>query len=534
MREEKRTDAGHDARHPRSSLTPVQRRRRRRRADLRRRRAAVLAVILAAGAVVALVERNSSAPAYHVPIPRPRKDVRPSDGKGVRTRGNVKPRTLAPVASPTWRVAWASAMAWAEPGLIASDTTVRELAEVPLGGSAVRVRISNQFGDAPLVIGAATVALSSSGGGIVPSTLTRLAFNGFPATVVPVGQVLYSDPVSFGVAGGQTLDVSIYVRDPDLVTLHPYGNLGAVSFYTANGGGNQVDSVAGSAFPYSSEWPRFVDAVDVLERHGKGSIVVIGDSITDGFNSTLRWTDVLQKRIDRLPLAARRAVINEGITANALSPLPDDDSRTGGGSAGLSRLQLDAFAQPGVSYVVLFLGTNDLFFGDSAGHVIAAMRAAIERAHRAGAKIIGVTLLPREGSERWDPRQYPDHQPYLEQVDRWILTSHAFDGVLNLAAAVADVYDGQCNPIAMFPPYNSGDDLHPNAAGETAMANAVDTMLFGLPQAPRVPPVVSATLTDSRLCRLARHRPRQRTRRPRIAHARGSRARRAPVGSSSS
>jgi lysophospholipase L1-like esterase len=104
-------------------------------------------------------------------------------------------------------------------------------------------------------------------------------------------------------------------------------------------------------------------------------------------------------------------------------------------------------------------------------------------------------LLPRAGSERWDPTQYPEHQPYLEAVDRWIRTARAFDGVLNLARAVADVDDGQCEPSALFGPYDSGDHLHPNAAGQTAMANAVNTRLLGLPEAPRLPPMIAVTPT---------------------------------------
>jgi lysophospholipase L1-like esterase len=485
---EDKSHARRRGRTPVGSYTIAQRRRRRRRSAIWRRRGVLLAglaLLMLAGVV--LVNPHSSAPARHARVSGSEVGVSRS---GRRSRVSAgKPSVRA------WRVAWGSPMAWAQPGVVASDTTVRELATVPLGGRAVRVRISNLFGDASLVVGAGTVALSSGGAGIVASTLKRLAFRGRRSITIPVGRVAYSDAVPLIVAGGQTLSVSVYVRGPDLVTLHRYGNLGPVSFFTGNGGGNQVDSVPGTAFPYSSEYPRWVDAVDVLERRGEGSIVVVGDSITDGYNSTLRWTDLLQKRIDRLPAAQRRAVINEGITANALSPSPGDDSKTGGGHAGLSRLQTDALGQPGVSYLVLFLGTNDLFFGDSAEQVISAMRSTIARAHRAGIKIIGVTLLPREDSERWDPLQYPDHQPYLEQIDHWILTSHAFDGVLDLAHAVADVYDGQCNPIAMFAPYDSGDHLHPNAAGQTAMANAVNTRLFDLHKAPRLHALVTVKPT---------------------------------------
>jgi lysophospholipase L1-like esterase len=396
-----------------------------------------------------------------------------------------------------WRVAWGSAMAWAQPGVIADHATVRQLARVALGGRAVRIRISNRFGSAPLIVGAATVARSAGGAALVPGTVHRLTFHGRPGVTIPVGATALSDPARLAVAGGQTVAASVYVTAPDLVTVHPYGNLGMVSFATGNGGGDQTaDAGGGGAFGYASAWPRLVDAVDVRERRGRGSVVVMGDSITDGFNATLRWTDLLQRRIDQLPVADRRAVINEGITANALEPIPGDDSRTGGGIAGVRRLKDDVLAQPGVSYLVLFLGTNDLFFGDTASQVIAGMRAVIRRAHHAGISVLGVTLLPRAGSERWDPAQFPDHEPFLEQIDRWIRTAHAFDGVIDMAHAVADVYDGQCQPTAMFAPYDSGDHLHPDAAGQTAMANAVNTARLGMPPAPRLAPLVTATPTS--------------------------------------
>ena len=223
--------------------------------------------------------------------------------------------------SLTWRVAWGSATAWAQPGVIADDVTVRELATVALGGREVRVRVSNLFGDAPLVIGAATVGIAAGAASVVPRTLTRLTFGGRFGRSIPAGSVAYSDPARLLIAGGRTRAVGLYIRAPDLVTVHPYGNVGAVSFATANGGGDQVDSALGTAFGYSSQWPRLVDAVDVLEHRGQGSIVVLGDSITDGYNTTVRWTDLLQKRIDQLPVAERRAVINEGITGQRAEPL---------------------------------------------------------------------------------------------------------------------------------------------------------------------------------------------------------------------
>ena len=185
-------------------------------------------------------------------------------------------------------------------------------------------------------------------------------------------------------------------------------------------------------------------------------------------------------------------MVNEGITANALtSDVPTDDDK-GGGPSGLSRLARDALDQSGVSEVVLFLGTNDLWFGDTAQQLITGYRQAIAAVHAARLPIVGVTMLPRSpGVWAWSPAQ----QAELEQVDDWVLTSGAFDGVLDLASAVADVYEGACAPNKLFPPYDSGDHLHPDAAGQTAMANVVSPPVLGLPSLPKVPALVPVTPT---------------------------------------
>jgi lysophospholipase L1-like esterase len=375
---------------------------------------------------------------------------------------------------------------------VATDATVRELVTPGVGGEAVRVRISNAFGNRPLKVGAATLGVSAAGAAIIPGTLRRLTFAGHPGITVPVGHYVYSDPLAMKVGGGETLTVSLWEKGPDLVTLHPCcSTMETASYFTPNGGGDLTGSPSGRGLTLSSPWPRWVDALDVL-RPGPGSIVVLGDSITDGFNATTNWVRVLQQRVDRLPPSQQRAVVNEGITANALTGDVPTDSKTGGGPPGLSRLAPDVLQQAGVSEVVVFLGTNDLWFGDTVGQLVAGYRRAIALVHEAGLRVVGVTLLPRSAG-RWPWSQA--QQEELEQVDHWIRSSHAFDGVLDLARAVADVYNGACQPWAMFPPYDSGDHLHPNAAGQVAMANAIDPGVLGLPPLPEVSPLVAATPT---------------------------------------
>lgn len=194
-----------------------------------------------------------------------------------------------------------------------------------------------------------------------------------------------------------------------------------------------------------------------------------------------------------LPPSEQRAVVNEGITANALTAVVRTDDLTGGGPSGVSRLARDALTQAGVSEVVLFLGTNDLWFGATADQVISGYEQAIVAAHGAGVRIDAVTLLPRSTSP--EERCTPLQQRHLQQVDQWILTSGAFDAVLNLGTSVADVYDGACAPTAIFPMYDSGDHLHPDAQGQTAMADAVDGAALDVPPLPGVAPLVTVAPT---------------------------------------
>ncbi|HET9733349.1 MAG TPA: GDSL-type esterase/lipase family protein [Acidimicrobiales bacterium] len=373
------------------------------------------------------------------------------------------------------------------------NATVRDLVEAATGGRAVRFRISNAFGNAPLQVGAATVGRSLGASAVDPATVRPLTFGGSPSVTIPVGAVAYTDALALPVTAGETLAVSLWVRGPDLVTLHPCCGTAARDWFSPNGGGNVTAAPTLAGESYASPFERFVDAMDVLQTQGRGSVVVIGDSITDGFNASTTWTQALQSRVDRLPSSARPAIVNEGITANALTSYVHTDALTGGGPAAVQRMGRDALSQAGVSEVILLEGTNDLWFGATAAEVIAGYEQAIAEAHAAGVRIIGMTLLPRRSSrtEYWSALD----QQEMETVNHWILTSGAFDGVIDSARAVADIFDHQCDPLKIFPPFDSGDHLHPDAAGQVALANAVTPGTIGLTSLPLAAPLVAAIPT---------------------------------------
>ncbi len=411
------------------------------------------------------------------------------------------------------------------PRVSADNTTVREIATVAVGGTSVRLRLSNGWGPVPLTVGAVSVAErdGTTGAGAVPGTLVPVTFGGSRSVTVPAGQDVTSDSAALTVTAGETLVVSIWVPGVAPVSVHDCCQGRVVSYYTRNGGGDRTASLSGAVFTGKDWWDRWLSAVEVGGSQAQGTVVALGDSITDGFGyqtAGFSWVGALNQRIAQLPADQQVAVVNEGIAGNTLTAFPpghnssgEDNTfaASGGGTPGLERLGRDALDLPGVRAVVVLLGTNDIWFGytdndppyGSAASIIGGMKQLIAEVHAAGLKVYGVPLLPRLTSppctqpgncraEEWGPAE----QATLEAVDAWALApGSGFDGVINLAAVMGDVYAGQCQPWAPYPPYFNADNLHPNVAGQTAMANAIPTTLFGLPEAPQLPPVVVAVPT---------------------------------------
>ena len=406
-------------------------------------------------------------------------------------------------AEPAWTVSWAVAMAGSL-GQYVHDATVRQVAPLSVGGTEVRVQVSNEYGDVPLVVTAATVAVAGTGSAVVAGTLRPVLFGGATSVSIPVGASVYSSPVAMVVHAGERLAVSLYVPGSDQVSVH-YDAGDGMSYSSAEGGGDLVDDPSGAGLSFPETWDRFVDALDVSGGATPArATVVLGDSISDGYNFrcpgyqddctlTTAWPTILAHRLGELPADERVGVANEAITANTVLPLADDDSRTGGGEAGVTRFRADVLDQPGVDRVLLLLGTNDLWFGASAAELIAGYRSILAQARAAGVPVIASTLLPRSsgGDEVWTPEMEANRQ----EVNNWILHSGAFAAVLDLAEVVGDVYNGACQPDVMFPAYDSGDNLHPNTAGQTAMADAIPTSLLGAGAAPPAPEQVVAVPT---------------------------------------
>ncbi len=360
--------------------------------------------------------------------------------------------------------------------LVFENQTLREIVHTTIGGSMVRVRLSNRFAGDSVEIGAVHIALRGTGAGIVAGSDRPLTFSGRPAVTIPPDAVVVSDPVKLDVPAAGDLAISIHL---------PVRAAGAGIHYSAQQTSYVVqgDATGAASLPSAAtifSWV-FLAGVDVQAPETTGLIVAFGDSITDGALSTTdanhRWPDILAGRL----LASKKsvAVIDAGIGGNRI--LHDARAEVRYGVSALARFDRDVLVQPGVRWVIILEGINDLgHYGPdtpvsekpSAEDLIAGLKQMIERAHEAGIKVIGGTLLPFEGTAG----NYftPEKEAKRKAINEWIRSSGAFDGVVDFDKAVRD----PSQPDRMLPAYDSGDHLHPGDAGYKAMGEAVDLSFF--------------------------------------------------------
>jgi lysophospholipase L1-like esterase len=365
----------------------------------------------------------------------------------------------------------------------APDATVRNVLTVTAAGTLLRVRLSNPFGGAPVEVRSVWVGLqpSPSSPALVPGSDHRARFGGALAISLAPGSSAWTDPVPVSVRPGDHVSVSVYAPGApvDDHTFPPPQADTPGSFLSAAAADTGSDESGASfgAFRPGTLW--WVDAVSAVSP-ARGTIVTLGDSITDGYHADgggPRWTDVLAERINALPPGRQLSVANAGISGNTVSiqPNPYDPSGQCCGPPAPLRLDRDVLSMPGVRYVLLLEGTNDIGGGANAppapaAQVIGAMRDITARVHAAGDKIVGATILPMcnaPGSVKEQARL---------AVNDWIRTSGTFDAVLDFDAVLRDPSD----PTVIYAPWRH-DCYHPNATGDQLLGQSIDLSAFGLP-----------------------------------------------------
>jgi lysophospholipase L1-like esterase len=355
-----------------------------------------------------------------------------------------------------------------------NDQTVRMIVRTSLGGRRARVTLSNAYGNGPLKIGTAHIALRSKESAIVPASDRTLMFSGKPAVTIPQGAQMISDPVDLEIPQLGDIALSVYIPgESGQLTTHATG---LHTTYIAKGNVASEPLLNDSTTTRSYYW---ISAVDVMAPADAGAIVAFGDSITDGATSTNdgdhSWPSALAARILTTPGAPKIAVLNQGISGNRL--LAD-----GAGVNALARFDRDVLGMLGVKWVMILEGINDIGVTTStrgngpppnpvsADELITAMKQMVERAHAHGIKVAGCTLTPYEGAGYYSEKG----EEVRQAVNRWIRTGGAFDTVVDFEKATQD----SANPKTFKAGFNNGDHLHPNDAGYKAMADAIDLKMF--------------------------------------------------------
>jgi lysophospholipase L1-like esterase len=404
----------------------------------------------------------------------------------------VAPARAGQQGSARWIGTWATAPQPSMPGAVQTfrNQTLRLIVHTSIGGARVRIRLSNTYGDRPLVIGSAHVARRAGGADIDATSDRALTFAGKPAATVGKGSTIASDAVQLAVPALSDLAISLYLPEETRATTNHL--LALQRSFVSSEAGDWTGQAHLAAAKTIKSWP-FLTGVEVEATADAAAIVAFGDSKFDGDGSTPdanhRWPDLLADRLQRDASGAHFAVLNEGIIGNRLlRNSPRDPPTEFGdvfGESGLHRLERDALGQPGVKVVIVSFGVNDLGLPGSiapatesvtAADLIAGYRKLVSAAHRSGVRIVATTMTPFEGATIAAGYYTLEKDALREEVNAWLRGNAEFDGVVDLDRLLRD----PDHPARLLSLYDSGDHLHPNDAGYAAGANAVPLSLLGI------------------------------------------------------
>jgi lysophospholipase L1-like esterase len=389
--------------------------------------------------------------------------------------------SAAPAAGGTWVDAWAvsytptTVNGTLQSSRVFDNQTLRLNVFATLGGTQARVKFTNRYTDAPLVIGSAHVALRSAGAAVDLATDHVLTFGGQKGVTIPSGGEQWSDPVSLAVR--QHADVAISVFVPEAYRPTGFHRTGLKTGYVGPGDQTGAAAIATGAAPAARDGRAnggtfdqvyLISGLQVLAPASTRVIVTLGDSITDGAASDVdangSWPNVLSKRLPKAADGAAFAVINMGIGSNRFV------SAAQAGPTGTERLQEDVLDRRNVTHMVIMEGINDISYEHVGPTVlIDAYKAAIAKAHAKGIKVFMATLLPIQNSVKDTPENIATQQA----VNAWIRAGEGFDGVIDFERVVQDTQ----NPLRIRADLTS-DFVHPNLLGYRLMGESIDLRLF--------------------------------------------------------
>ncbi|MGW4908067.1 SGNH/GDSL hydrolase family protein [Streptomyces sp. NPDC004270] len=423
------------------------------------------------GAIVALIVALSAALYAGVAADGTSRSTAAADGAG-RHHG----ASAAPVSAGTWVGAWSASPVGGEPGTETNGLagrSVRNVVHTTASGTSARITLSNLYGQSALTLTHASIALAAGQDTAEADagTMRRLTFGGSASVVVPAGGQVVSDAVAIRVPRGADMLVTTYSPTPSgPVTYHPRAR--QVS-YVADG--DRTEDAGASAYTGQTPYWRYLTALDVLSDDSDGTVVVFGDSLTDGITSTQganrRWPDVLAGRLRRAVAGGsdvpRYSVVNAGISGNQV--LTDGLGRPAENESGVGRFARDVLSRPDVKVVVIDLGINDILRDRRLADpdaVVAGLRSLVRAAHARGFKVVGATLMPFQGHRGWTPAR----ETVRQEINERIRSGRVYDAVTDFDKALRDPYA----PNRLRPYYDSGDHLHPNDSGFAKMAKEFD------------------------------------------------------------
>ncbi|MGQ4387880.1 SGNH/GDSL hydrolase family protein [Streptomyces sp. SAS_270] len=389
--------------------------------------------------------------------------------------GRTSHPSAAPASTGSWVGSWSASPVGAEPGTETggmAGRSVRNVVHAGAGGTGARITLSNLYGQQPLTITHASLAVAAAvnNAAAATGTMRRLTFGGSLSVIIQPGQQVLSDAVRVEIPHDADVLVTTYSPIPSgPVTYHPHAQ--QISYVAE---GDRTEDVSGTPYAEQTPYWRYLTALDVLSNESAGTVVAFGDSLTDGITSTVgansRWTDILSDRVRSSAGTAdvpRYSVVNQGISGNQV--LADGLGRPAENQAGVARFGRDVLDRSNVKAVVIDLGVNDILRNPKLAdpdRITDGLRTLVRQAHARGLRVVGATLMPFQGHRGYSSAR----EAVRRQVNAQIRAGKVYDAVVDFDKALRDPY----NPRRLRADYDSGDHLHPSDKGYQRMAEVFD------------------------------------------------------------